>query len=242
MAGIKNSAQCNTCHENPKLVKRKRRFEQCEDCRRESIKNRLAARRVRRTFHEGNCLVQYYGDGWRVGYLLKIGTSLASVQPLGGIGGAVPDILSVALEDIKPEFIRAGSMPATVEGYYTMMEKKKVVVLVADRKATEYPPMSEAERAVLTPALVERPKNAVVTQAASPVTPIAAVKTVVSVPEKSTATRMRHAPVDLTEARRLFENGMAVNDIVEAVKGTRNAFDVKKLIRKTFKTLGILKD
>ncbi len=54
--------------------------------------------------------------------------------------------------------------------------------------------------------------------------------------------RIKHAAVDLTEARRLYETGSSINDVVTAVKGTRAEFDVKKLIRKTFKELGILKD
>jgi hypothetical protein len=55
------------------------------------------------------------------------------------------------------------------------------------------------------------------------------------------ATRIQHAPVDLVEAQRLYQNGATINDIVIAVKGTRAAFDVKKLVRKTFKSAGILK-
>jgi hypothetical protein len=55
------------------------------------------------------------------------------------------------------------------------------------------------------------------------------------------ATRIQHAPVDLAEARRLYETGLSINDVVAAIKGTRAAFDVKKLVRKTFKSAGILK-
>jgi hypothetical protein len=53
--------------------------------------------------------------------------------------------------------------------------------------------------------------------------------------------RFKHAPVDLAEAQRLYETGCSINDIVVAVKGTRHPFDVKKLVRKTFRNSGILK-
>jgi hypothetical protein len=53
--------------------------------------------------------------------------------------------------------------------------------------------------------------------------------------------RLKYPPVDLAEARRLYETGLSINDVVAAVKGDRAAFDVKKLVRKTFKETGILK-
>jgi hypothetical protein len=53
--------------------------------------------------------------------------------------------------------------------------------------------------------------------------------------------RFKHSPVDLAEARRLYESGLSINDVVAAVKGTRASFDVKKLVRKTFKDNGVLR-
>jgi hypothetical protein len=52
----------------------------------------------------------------------------------------------------------------------------------------------------------------------------------------------RHAPVDLVEAQRLYQTGLSLNDVVDAVKGTRASFDVKKLLRKTFRERSILRN
>jgi hypothetical protein len=288
LAGLKQSTQCNTCHENPKLVKRKRKFEQCEDCRREHIKERLAARRVLRTVTEGGLIEYNDGTGWRVAYIVSFNSSKTSakVQPIGPIG-KVPDTLAVSLSDIKSAVGCSPSMP-TVQDYYRMTEKKKVVVLVADHTPTEVlhdRPARVADFAVQPPPLfTEREQASKLNNEAraakrfsdDPVEAMernvgidppkkkkaAVPKKSTTVPEKGTVAekpktqttadgssfldkpvgRTKHAPVDLTEARRLYETGVAINDIVEAVKGTRAAFDVKKLVRKTFKELGILKD
>lgn len=303
MGGLKQSAQCNTCHENPKLVKRNRKFEQCEDCRRESIKERLAARRVVRTVVE-NALIEYNtGEGWRVGYLLSYNSTktAATIQPIGPLG-KIPDTLAVCLSDIKSATGCSKSCP-TVQDYYRMYSPKKVVVLVADRATAavasalantsiEVPRVQPSE--VFTPReqkpkLNDDPPRDKKPKPPKKLTPAqfkercdkdsaairgdAVPKVSTTVPETSTLVvagldlaekadftpkmsttadggsfldkpvgRMKHAAVDLTKARELFENGMAINDIVEAVRGTRAAFDVKKLVRKTLKTLGLLKD
>lgn len=52
--------------------------------------------------------------------------------------------------------------------------------------------------------------------------------------------RFKYPPVDLIEARRLYETGLSINEVVAAVKGKRAAFDVKKLVRKTFKQTGVI--
>jgi hypothetical protein len=54
------------------------------------------------------------------------------------------------------------------------------------------------------------------------------------------APRIKYAPVDLVEARRLYETGLSINDVVEAVRVGRPAFDVKKLVRKMLKELGVI--
>ncbi len=230
----------------------------CDLCYRNQVIAKLAARKVMRCVKEG-ALCQFYLDGWRVGYLIKLGISAASIQPLVNVGAAMPDAMRVPLADIKPEAITSAKLPLTLGEYYEM---KKTILLVADRSVPAYPPMSEAVRAVLTLAIVERPNNAVVEEV--PVQPkgkftekkvtksatVSDIKTTLATPGEvipvvmgtEPKSRMKHLPVDLIKARALYEAGASVNDVVTAVKGTRAAFDVKKLIRKTFKELGILKD
>jgi hypothetical protein len=264
MAGIKHSEQCKTCHENPRLTKRKRKFEQCEECRRNSVVERLTARRVSRTVTEGGLIQYNEGSGWRVGYLVSYNSTKTAgiVQPIGPMG-KVPDTVAVRLCDIKAELGGSPSCP-TVQDYYRMNEKKKVVVLVADRRTTA---VAAALAAVLDPSTpvqsvsVSKPAprahttadggsfldkdpapkmNVVVDRFLDK--PVHAGLDLATKSDISVKVRMKHLPVDLTKARALYENGKAINDIVEEVRGTRASFDVKKLIRKTFKELGILKD
>ena len=155
MAGIKNSETCSACHECFACYRHGKRLKVCDGCYRKSIIDRLAARKIRRTLHDG-CLILYYSDGWRCGYLVQLGESTASVQPLGGQCGAVPEVMRVPLTDIKPEIITSAKVPPTVGEYYEMSKKK--VRRGADRSVpkTEYPPLTSAILAVLEPAIVKR--------------------------------------------------------------------------------------
>lgn len=49
--------------------------------------------------------------------------------------------------------------------------------------------------------------------------------------------KQRHAAVDLAKATLLYLSGMPIESVVAAVRGTRSAFDVQKLIRKTLRGL-----
>ncbi len=253
----KQGSVCAECHEGVPCARHGRKLKVCDLCHRQQVIERLTARKIKRTLTDG-CLVLYHRDGWRVGYLVSLGLSAATVQPLGGLCGAMPGCIRIPLSDIKPEIITSAKLPLMLGEYYEM---KKTILLVADRSVPAYPPMSEAERAVLTLAIVERPNNAVVEEVpvqpkgkftekkvtksatvsdikTTPATPGEVIPVVMGTEPKS---RMKHLPVDLIKARALYEAGASVNDVVTAVKGTRAEFDVKKLIRKTFKEAGILK-
>jgi len=232
---------------------------------------RLAARKIKRILHEG-CLILYYVDGWRVGYLVNLGVSAASVQPIGGLCGSVPENIRVPLTDIKPEIITSAKCPQTVQEYYEMNEKRKVL-LVADQtssavsKAVTYlmnrpvehtfgdppvvsiAPLEECKMVGVEAPIVVPKKVKEAVERAHPKTKDpeqAVVSAALDLAEKVSPSevkpRIKHAAVDLTEAQRLYETGSSINDVVAAVKGTRAEFDVKKLVRKTFKELGILKD
>jgi len=99
---------------------------------------------------EGRLVSYNQGEGWRVAYLVKICGGRADIQPIGPIG-KVPGILTVSLANLRPELCQSATCP-TVQEYYRANDKKKVVLLVA-KPTIEYPPMTSAERAVLTPAI-----------------------------------------------------------------------------------------
>ena len=49
-------------------------------------------------------LIQFYADGWRCGYLVKVGETYSSIQPLA-VGGELPDPVRVDILDIKPSAV-----------------------------------------------------------------------------------------------------------------------------------------
>ena len=271
MAVIKHSENCSDCHECIVCTRHGRLLKVCDICYRAQVVARLAARKIKHILHEG-CLILYYVDGWRVGYLVKLGVSAASVQPIGGLCGSVPENIRVPLTDIKPEIITSAKCPQTVQEYYEMNEKRKVL-LVADQtssavsKAVEYlmnrpvehtfgdppvvsiAPLEECKMVGVEAPIVVPKKVKEAVERAHPKTKdpeqtvvSAALDLAEKVSPSEVKPRLKHAAVDLTEARRLYETGSSINDVVAAVKGTRAEFDVKKLVRKTFKELGILKD
>lgn len=103
---------CKHCKESPVMTRRKRKFTECYPCRAERITSELKCRKVRRELGERiGKVIQYYLDGWRCGYILKLGRFAASVQPIGARGSTAPDIISVALVDIQPaESARLGTL------------------------------------------------------------------------------------------------------------------------------------
>ena len=130
----KQGSVCAECHEGVPCVRHGRKLKVCDLCHRQQVIERLTARKIKRTLTDG-CLVLYHRDGWRVGYLVSLGLSAATVQPLGGLCGAMPDCIRIPLSDIKPEIITSAKLPAGIEEYYEMNEKKKVL-LVADQTSS----------------------------------------------------------------------------------------------------------
>jgi len=67
MAGLKKSEACVDCHEQAVLVKRKHRFERCEDCRRAHTILMLRVRKVSRQLldYVGLLISYNQSDGWR---------------------------------------------------------------------------------------------------------------------------------------------------------------------------------
>ena len=266
-AGIKHSENCSDCRECIVCTRHGRILKVCDICYRAQVVAKLVARKIRRVLHEG-CLILYYVDGWRVGYLVKLGVSAASVQPIGGFGGSIPENIRVPLTDIKPEIITSAKCPQTVEEYYAMNERKKVL-LVADQtssavtKAVEYLMNRPVEHTfgsapALTPedvpVIVQSPEASAEPQKVNKkpkppkkLTPeeqpvVAGLDLAEKVSPSEAKPRLKHAVVNLEEIVRLHAAGTAINDIVDAVKGTRAVFDVKKLVRKHLKNLNLLKD
>jgi hypothetical protein len=46
-------------------------------------------------------LVQFYEDGWRTGYLIRVAGDTGYVQPIGARGGTTPNKLRCRLSDLK---------------------------------------------------------------------------------------------------------------------------------------------
>jgi len=215
--------------QNPERPKRK--YERCEDCRRSHVLSRLNARKVKRTLKGSeNRPVQFnQGDGWRVGYLISIGTYKAVIQPIGALRGICPQTLEVALADLKPEQCQSASMP-TVEDYYRMTASKKVPVLVVQK--TDYPLLTPEVRAVLEPAIVKRPANAVV----------AVQDVAVSVPHEQAKPKVgtaKHPPIDTAKVLELNAQGVKISAIVEAVRGQRAAGGCGNLVREILEKAGV---
>ena len=267
----KQGSVCAECHEGVPCVRHGRKLKVCDLCHRQQVIERLTARKIKRTLTDG-CLVLYHRDGWRVGYLVSLGLSAATVQPLGGLCGAMPDCIRIPLSDIKPEIITSAKLPAGIEEYYEMNGKRKVL-LVADQtsstvtKAVEYlmnrpvehtfgaapvvsiAPLEECKMVGVEAPIVVPKKVKEAVERAHPKTKdpeqtvvSAALDLAEKVSPSEVKPRLKHAAVDLTAVVQLYDAGTAINDIVEKVRGTRAAFDVKKLVRKHLKTHGILKD
>jgi hypothetical protein len=132
MAAIKRSEQCTECGDNPRRVRKGKKFPMCEDCRRASVILRLRVRKVKRTLGDSvGKLVQFNtGDGWRTGYLVQMHERNAQVQPIGA-RGKVPDIMVVSLGDIKAELMQSPSCP-TVADYYAKNGVKPPTIKVTD--------------------------------------------------------------------------------------------------------------
>ncbi len=246
---VKLSTQCRDCHENPRMQnseRPRRRYERCEDCRRSHTLARLNARRVKRTLKGSERRpVQFnQGDGWRVGYLLSLGTYKATVQPIGALKGICPQTLEVALADLKPEPCQSASMP-TVEDYYRMTAAKKVPVLVVQPAkfnpiihgseplqtldgtlvqktavSTEYPPLTVEVRNINEGAVIHRPANAVVQPKVGVV---------------------KHPPVNEAEVIRLWQltPRPPMKDIVNAVRGQRAEGATGNLVRAILEKAGL---
>ncbi len=137
---IERRAVCTECKEAAPRQRKGKKFKLCEDCRRADTTRRWKVRKaLRQLRNEVTHVVEYnQGEGWRVGYLVKIIDRYADVQPIGSCG-RVPDLICVSLADIKLPSCGSPSMP-TVEDFYKRMEAmkpKKTVLLVAEtpRKA-----------------------------------------------------------------------------------------------------------
>ncbi len=131
---IERRAVCAECNDAAPRVRKGKRFLLCEDCRRADSTRRWKVRRALRALrNEVGRVVEFnQGDGWRAGYLVKIMSANAEVQPIGA-AGRVPDTLVIGLANVKAATCGSASMP-TIEDFYKRMEAmkpKKVVVLVA---------------------------------------------------------------------------------------------------------------
>jgi hypothetical protein len=115
------------------MTRPRRKYTRCEDCRRSHVLARLNGRKVKRELRDSaGRLVQFNrGDGWRVGYLVSMSNGGVTIQPIGP-KGTIPDTMVVPFSDVKPELMQSQSCP-TVEDFYRMNTKKKVVVLIAGK-------------------------------------------------------------------------------------------------------------
>lgn len=160
---IERRAVCAECNDAAPRVRKGKRFLLCEDCRRADSTRRWKVRRALRALrNEVGRVVEFnQGDGWRAGYLVKIMSANAEVQPIGA-AGRVPDTLVIGLANVKAATCGSASMP-TIEDFYKRMEAmkpKKVVVLVAQ----PYPPMSALVKEIIDGAVVRRPANPIVSE------------------------------------------------------------------------------
>ncbi len=134
---IERRAVCAECNDAAPRVRKGKRFLLCEDCRRADSTRRWKVRRALRALrNEVGRVVEFnQGDGWRAGYLVKIMSANAEVQPIGA-AGRVPDTLVIGLANVKAATCGSASMP-TIEDFYKRMEAmkpKKVVVLVSENE------------------------------------------------------------------------------------------------------------
>src|SRR5208282_471290 len=218
MAGIRKSETCCDCRDmivQTRTVKPKpgvRTYKRCEDCRRTSVILRLRVRHTRRLLDDlVSKPVRYYSDGWRCGYLISIGASRASIQPIGAMSGICPNVVTIPISDVKPEEAAAIKMP-TVEDYYAMT--KKMPVLVAQpARVVEIKRALKVGAGVFTGDLINELATLDVQE-----TPVSTERE-----QTKTVNRTKHAPIDFAEAQRLYLLGTRMSAIVEAVRGNRAA-------------------
>jgi hypothetical protein len=122
MPAIKRSEACRECKEQPPRVRKGKRFPLCEDCRRAATTRKWKVRRALRQLRsEVGRIVEYNeGEGWRTGYLVRIMSINAEVQPIGSIG-RIPDLITCCLSDVKVPTCGSSSMP-TIDDFYRKMK------------------------------------------------------------------------------------------------------------------------
>jgi hypothetical protein len=249
MAGkIKLSSQCEDCREAPAMTRPRRKYTRCEDCRRSHILARLNGRKVKRELRDSaGRLVQFNrGDGWRVGYLVSMSNGGVTIQPIGP-KGTVPDTMSIPFSDVKPELMQSQSCP-TVEDFYRMNTKKKVVVLVAGKG------MAAAVIAASTRGLskviahgsdpLQTFDGTLVAQFPRPVQEV----TMSTPPEQpktlNTVGKPKHAPVNAEEVIRLYKlvPRPKMSAIIEAVRGERAVGATGNVCRDILRKAGIYEE
>lgn len=134
MPAVKKSEQCTECGDNPRRVRKGKKFLLCEDCRYASVLLRLRVRKTKRVLAgmTGRIVQFNQGEGWRAGYLLKMGDQKASIQPIG-VRGKLPDIIGVSLAEIKEE-MQSPSCPTVADYYRKYHPGEKVPVLEVEDK------------------------------------------------------------------------------------------------------------
>ena len=131
MLPIDRAKVCTECLTAPRRVRKGKKFQLCEDCRRIITTKKWKIRKLKRELIEGR-VVQFYDAGWRAGYLVKLRETRADVQPVGPVG-RIPDIIGCNIEDLKKD--SSSKLWETVQDFYKANTKKKVVVLVADHES-----------------------------------------------------------------------------------------------------------
>lgn len=260
MAKVKLSGQCEDCRESPVMTRPRRKYTRCEDCRRNHVLVRLNARKVKRGLRGsiGRCVQYNNNDGWRVGYMVRATDSSVSIQPIGA-RGTVPDIISVPFAGVKPEPMQSPSCP-TIEDFYRMNEKKKVVVLVAGgRMATAIAAAIPRELAkvvvhgseplqTMDGTLVPLPKHVSCDgEDMDVVEARAAARFPEPVQEPNKSTRVgavKHAPVNSEDVIRMYNlvPRPKMSEIVEAVRGARAAGATGNICRDILRKAGIYEE
>jgi hypothetical protein len=226
---------CRDCHGQAVLVKGKHVFDRCEDCRRAHTIKLWRVRKVARSLKEQIGLLIAYnkGDGWRAAYLLGMGPTHATVQPIGAIGGEAPDVMRVSIADIRPEEFQSIKYPR-VEDYMAMTTTKRAPVLVVQTAgARDYSkviihgsePLQTLDGTLVQeiPVSTEREQPKIVDTEKAP-------------------RKSKHAPIDFVEASRLYQSGMRMSAVVEAVRGTRAAGGAANDVRNYLKATGVYRE
>jgi hypothetical protein len=191
-----------------------------------------------------------------VGYLLKMGPSRATIQPIGGIEGICPEVRGVTLTDIKPEICTSAKYP-TVEDYYRMTKSKVVPVLVAGRGAVQvaFDTVKKAEATLASVPLTFPDKPCIPTKTAVFTDVDLALKndyspdsikvlegmTPKSVTPKGVFGAPKHPPIDEALVLKMNAEGAKISAIVEAVRGQRAAGGCGNLVRKILEKAKVYK-